>query len=464
MAEWIYPVSPDAPLEWTPLDRDVMIALETGSVDRVVGLRFHLPPEIPQLPAGYVSSGVQFELLVHPDHDSDPIPYTFLKPLTLTVILRDSDATAARGVESNLVIQRYHESGQGWEPLATMVDFEASTATAEVDGLSIFALTIRKQEPAATSAPTPAATTIPAATPTLAPTVTQVPTMTPTPTLISPPTPTLVPSGGLIRGATISGRVTDAETGLPLANIHVAAGPNGVPELSHIYSARTDVTGIYTLTGIREGVINIHSDDTQGYINEMDATVTVGLAELITGFNYSLHLGASISGRVTDVDTGLPISGVGIGAGDLRADTGDDGKYTIGGLTPGVYVVTAEGMTKGYIHEFYDDKHAGEDAARVALTVAEAVEGINFGLKRGATISGTVRDAETGLPIANMVVEAALAGWDAFSWGETDTDGRYTLKGIPDGVIEVVVSGQGYLQTSKTVTVRDGQDVTGFDF
>ena len=121
-------------------------------------------------------------------------------------------------------------------------------------------------------------------------------------------------------------------------------------------------------------------------------------------------------------------------------------------------------MTKGYIHEFYDDKHAGEDAARVALTVAEAVEGINFRLKRGATISGTVRDAETGLPIANMVVEAALAGWDAFSWGGTDTDGRYTLKGIPDGVIEVVVSGQGYLKTSKTVTVRDGQDVTGFDF
>ena len=175
MAEWIYPVSPDTLLEWTPLDRDVMIALETGSVDRVVGLRFHLLPEIPQLPAGYASSGVQFDLLVHLGHDSDPIPYTFLKPLTLTVNLRAADATAAGGVESNLVIQRYDEGGQGWEPLATVVDFGAGTATSEVDGLSIFALTIREQEPGPTSAPTPAATTIPAATPTLVAEVTPIP-------------------------------------------------------------------------------------------------------------------------------------------------------------------------------------------------------------------------------------------------------------------------------------------------
>lgn len=471
MAEWFYPVSADTPLKWMPLDRDVMIALETGSVDRVVGLRFHLLPEIPQLPAGYTSSGVQFDLLVHSDHDSDPIPYIFLKPLTLTVNLRASNATAAGGVESNLVIQRYHDGEQGWEPLATTVDFGASTATAEVDRLSIFALTIRKQEPAATSMPTPTARSIPIATPTLVPTVGPVPTMTLTPTRILLPTPTFVPSGGLIRGATISGTVTDAETGLPLADIDVAAGPEGVPELSHLYRVRTDVNGIYTLTGIREGIIKIHSDETQGYINEMDRTVTVGIAEVLTEINYSLHRGATISGRVIDVDTGLPIVGIrvnaqedGNGSGFASVDAGRDGRYTLSGLTPGVYVVTAEGETKGYIRESYYDKYDWEEAARVAVTGAEVVEGIDFGLKRGATISGRVIDAETGLPIANMDAKASLADGYDISWGETDIDGRYTLKGIPDAVIEVVVAGQGYLQTSKTVTVRDGQDVTDFDF
>ena len=171
------------------------------------------------------------------------------------------------------------------------------------------------------------------------------------------------------------------------------------------------------------------------------------------------------------MDTGFPISDVTVGAerdregtGDSDAESGDDGRYTVGGLAPGVYVLTAEGETKGYIRELYDDKHAWEDAARVVVTGTEALEGIDFGLKRGATISGTVIDAETGLPIANMDVEATLADGDEVSSGETDIDGRYALKEIPDGVIEVVVAGQGYLQTSKTVTVRDGQDVTDFDF
>ena len=42
--------------------------------------------------------------------------------------------------------------------------------------------------------------------------------------------------------------------------------------------------------------------------------------------------------------------------------------------------------------------------------------------------------------------------------------GRYVLTGIPDGLIEVEVSGQGYIEMRKIATVRDGQDVTDFDF
>jgi len=104
---WLYPVSPDSPLDWRLPRRGMTLALETGSVDRVVGLRFRLLSEIPELPAGYASSGQPFYVAVHPDHDADPIPYTFLKPGTLSVFVRDSAATAAGGVESNLVIQRY---------------------------------------------------------------------------------------------------------------------------------------------------------------------------------------------------------------------------------------------------------------------------------------------------------------------------------------------------------------------
>ena len=264
--------------------------------------------------------------------------------------------------------------------------------------------------------------------------------------------------------------MTDAETGLPIANIDVAAGPKVVGDLGHLSVVKTDDNGNFTLMGLPSGIIEIHSDDTQGYINDMDRTVTVSISETLTGFNYSLRRGATISGRVTDVDTGLPISGLSIRTEDDRGgtggsfDSGRDGRYTIVGLSPGVYVVTAEGETKGYIRELYDDKYAWEDAARVTVKGAEVVEGIDFDLKRGATVSGTVVDAETGLPIANMDIKATLADGDDISSTQTNINGRYILKGIPDGVIEVVVAGQGYLQASNTVTVRNGQDVTDFDF
>ena len=329
------------------------------------------------------------------------------------------------------------------------------------------------------TSPTPVPqTSIPAPTSVLEPTAEPIsppnpfPVATPpTPTRIPQPTPKVLSSGGLRRGASISGRVSDAETGLPIANVDVAAGPKGVPDSSHLSRVRTDVNGNYTLMGLPEGIIEIHSDDTQGYIGHMDRTVTVGISEEVTGIDYSLHRGATISGRVTDVETGLPISGVKIQAEEVgegrtrsRDDVGDDGRFTIGGLTPGVYVVTAEGETKGYVRELYDDKHARADAALVAVTGTDAVEGIDFGLKRGATISGRVMDAGTGLPIANMDVKATLGDGDDLSWSETNIYGRYTLKGIPDGVMEVVVAGQGYLQTSKTVTIRGGQNLTGIDF
>ena len=156
---WFYPITENTPMRWSPLSADVAIALDAGSVDRVVGLEFDLVSEIPSLPAGFVVSGTPFDLSVQPDHDSAAIPYTFLKPLTLTFRLSGTDVTLARGNESNVVIQRF--KGDSWTRLTTAVDFGSSTAMVQVDSLSLFVLTIWEGAGSPVPAPTPTAAPTP---------------------------------------------------------------------------------------------------------------------------------------------------------------------------------------------------------------------------------------------------------------------------------------------------------------
>jgi outer membrane biosynthesis protein TonB len=176
-----------------------------------------------------------------------------------------------------IVIQHYHPE-EGWEELPTEAVFATATATAYVERLSIFALTIREPEeveaeaqtqpaatvlPAPAETPTPTAAPIPTSTPTVAPTpshtpaptavlaVTPVPTVTPTPTLAPTavptptPAPTAVPvpvrpevSGYLLR---INGEYMEARTAcMEVTGGRVCAFPMTGEDGS--YARRTEVT------------------------------------------------------------------------------------------------------------------------------------------------------------------------------------------------------------------------------
>ena len=57
-------------------------------------------------------------------------------------------------------------------------------------------------------------------------------------------------------------------------------------------------------------------------------------------------------------------------------------------------------------------------------------------------------DSATGLPISNIGISAGPADQGHISWTETDGNGNYALRGIPDGVVDVFVDGEGYIQES----------------
>ncbi|MQG69749.1 MAG: carboxypeptidase regulatory-like domain-containing protein [SAR202 cluster bacterium] len=153
----------------------------------------------------------------------------------------------------------------------------------------------------------------------------------------------------LDRGGAITGRVTDAETGLPIAHAWVESyadnGDGGA-------NADIDAGGWYTLAGLAPGKYRVKAyGDEQGYVlryfdNAADwrraELVNVGDSETAKDIDFSLEKGAALIGQITDSETGLPIEDVDLSAGPNDgehvswASTGRDGKYILPGLPVGL--------------------------------------------------------------------------------------------------------------------------------
>jgi hypothetical protein len=144
-----------------------------------------------------------------------------------------------------------------------------------------------------------------------------------------------------------------------------------------------------------------------------------------------------IAGRVTD-DEGEPIQGAAVsaradgGGGQspdslLVSETDTDGRYSIQGLDPGTFRVTA--VASGYRMGVAYPVEAG----------AATVDGIDFELSRGNSLRGVVVDAQ-GRGIAGAYVLASPAGagdpLNAAS-AETDINGSFRMTAPAEGPLDV---------------------------
>ena len=189
----------------------ITIDIGVGAVRDDVTLTYQLvtTAQIPLLPSEFVVSDRVLDLSVTGGPADEKGEFKFERPIEVTFRLNVRDVVLTGGASGNIAIQHFHE--KRWELLPTTVDFDDMVARAEVDSLSIFALTFKEPTLPASTAPrsltaiaaraAPAAPTLtaaPTATPTATPTVTS--TVTPTPTVA--PTPTITPSVTLTRTAT----------------------------------------------------------------------------------------------------------------------------------------------------------------------------------------------------------------------------------------------------------------------
>jgi hypothetical protein len=258
----------------------------------------------------------------------------------------------------------------------------------------------------------------------------------------------------LALGATLSGQVT--RDGKPVVGVQISAWETGRGGRGS--TAQTGADGRYTLHGLAEATYTLQvQPDAGGYVADPLAGVTVPAGGHVTGKDFALVRGGTISGHVTG--GGKPLAGVQVqawGAGQAQAVTGADGAYQLAGLSGGNYTMRLNDTITDFA--LPGDKE-------VTVRLGEDVTGQDFALEPGATISGVVTG--DGKPVSGAEVEGSPLG-NGRSQGAhatTGADGSYTLHGLGAGAYQVTVTpGGGDLAPGQLqVTVHAAEHVIGQD-
>ena len=272
--------------------------------------------------------------------------------------------------------------------------------------------------------------------------------------------------------SSIQGCVRDAD-GAPIANAAIEAGLavlDGTLKHSTL-TAATDANGVYTFSNLPSWTVTL-SVSAEGYSALRRKSITLSDNQRLAGIDFILKPALTISGRVAD-SSGQPIQGAELTAvpesekklpkplvsqDAVTAQSGEDGHYTITSLNAGNYTVNAR-----------SEQYVPGEAAHVAA----GSQHVDFALKGGGGLSGTVRDKTSGKPVpgAGVSIEAEqgplreeLIGSYKFG-SKTDNSGSYNISSMDTGSYRLKVTAKGYTEASRSgVGVRAGEETKGIDF
>ncbi len=281
-------------------------------------------------------------------------------------------------------------------------------------------------------------------------------------------------------GAQITGTLTDAATEQPLVDAKVCA----IGEVMEC--VLTDGAGDYSIMRLPAGtyLVRFSSEEhVQYYPNvrnpEKATLLTLGLGQHASEIDDELGAAGQLSGTVTNRETKQPVAELSVCAtptGEPAPEdcvkTGEHGEYTIGGLPSGGYEVV-------FSSEFTEST-TEQATIVVGQTTALDAEVIDLGM-----IRGTIRHAESGLPVVNSF---ACAGHDVaekfepLRCGLTNEKGEYTIEDLPDGsyvvgfdsleealpenerhYLPTFYQGQSSVMTAQEVSASAGTVVSGID-
>ena len=252
-------------------------------------------------------------------------------------------------------------------------------------------------------------------------------------------------------GASIFGNIKDTATDNPVENIRVYAC-----EFTSgfcVSEDQTDSVGDYSVTGLAPGSYRIWGDCSgTNYVDEYyNGTYAANLAtkidvtggQTISGINFSLELGGTITGLVTDSVLSNPIEGIRVEVKDYSTDyqvgreyTLANGFYSITGVPAGGHRVVVSDPQGNYAQEYYSDTTYWSSAAQVDVVQSQTTANIDFSLDLAGSISGTVTGSDSQSLASVVVVAYSDRCWN--NWigaGNTDASGNFTISGLTPGKV-----------------------------
>jgi hypothetical protein len=256
--------------------------------------------------------------------------------------------------------------------------------------------------------------------------------------------------------AGISGKVTDAATGLPISDAIVTVYGD--------QATFTDVNGNYQITqNLEPGTYNVTAEAfLGGYLDATDTAITLTAGSITANVNFALAKSGAIIGTVTDANTHAALKGILVegessdGVYSAVADTNSSGQYTLNtNLPTGTYNLT----------EFFPTGYLTTTVQGIAVTTGQTTTE-NIALNPSGVISGTVTNVANGAPLSGADIIVTDLSDNFVGDATTDSSGNYQVNTnlVTGSYVVEAFYGESLLTYPSNVAVVAGTATTGINF
>ena len=248
---------------------------------------------------------------------------------------------------------------------------------------------------------------------------------------------------GLLKSATIIGKVTDTSTGLPLSDVSITLEDAlGTSNATQTYSYAT-----YALSGLPPGVFTVTFSKDRYIEQTVNGTLNASQTQTV---DIQLTHAPSLDVAITSPQDGATVN---------------SSPVTVTGSVSHEATVTVNGFRVPVTSNTFSVSIAlSEGSNTIQATAMDQYDQItsqtiHVSLITKGSITGILTDSSTGLPLSSATVSVT----DSLNYAQstaTDNSGKYTISAIASGVFSGTITKEGYTIYDFTGTIAPGQTLT----